>query len=235
MIDERFFKVEKREGKERGIKSYVLRNNVLSDKDKAVLERSEGRILYYEEGKILNSETLFATSRPFIVEIGFGMGSATIEIAKKRSEYNYLGLEVYLEGVIRLLKRIEDEGVDNLKIMRFNAVDVIENLIEDGSVDGFHIFFPDPWMKKRHHKRRLMNEGFINLLLKKLRKGGYIYFVTDWSEYADEVLTLFSENDMAINPYDGFAPHMKWRSDTKFEKKGLEKNHEVREIWIERK
>ncbi len=235
MIDERIFKIELRQGKERSIKSYVLRSNVLDDKGERVIEDSKDSLIFYEEGSRLNSESLFGSSKPFIIEIGFGMGTATIEIAKSRSDCNFLGLEVYLEGVVKLLKKIREEGVKNLKVMRFNAVDVLSHLIDDDSVDGFHIFFPDPWMKKKHHKRRLMNPAFIDLLVSKLRKGGYIYFVTDWVEYADEVLSLFNENTKLLNPYDGFAPHMQWRPETKFEAKGKEKEHEVRELWVEKK
>ena len=235
MIDPRIFKIELREGKERTIKSYVLRSNVLDEKGERVIEEAKESIIYYDDYQVLNSENIFKNSNSFIIEIGFGMGTATIEIAKNRSSVNFIGLEVYLDGVVKLLKRIKEENVDNLKVMRFNAVDVLSHLIQDESIDGFHIFFPDPWMKKKHHKRRLMNPTFINLLVSKLKKGGYIYFVTDWVEYADEVLSYFNENEALINPYQGFAPHIEWRPETKFEAKGLAKDHEVRELWVEKK
>ena len=159
----------------------------------------------------------------------------SVEIAKNRSDANFLGLEVYLDGVVKILKRIKEMELSNLKVMRFNAVDVLNNLVEDESIDGFHIFFPDPWMKKKHHKRRLMQPSFINLLVSKLKKGGYIYFVTDWVEYADEVLSYFSQTESLYNPYRGFAPHIQWRPETKFERKGIEKEHEVRELWVEKR
>lgn len=235
MIDPRIFKIELREGRERTIKSYVLRSNVLDEKGEKVLEEAGKYVAYYEDGTFLNSQTLFGNDKPLIIEIGFGMGTATLEIARNRDAYNYLGLEVYLDGVIKLLKRLNDASLSNLKVMRFNAVDVLEHMISDGSIAGFHIFFPDPWMKKKHHKRRLMNPDFINLLIDKLDRGGYIYFVTDWVEYADEVLSLFNENERIENPHKGFAPHIQWRLNTKFEMKGLEKNHEVRELWVEKK
>ena len=201
MIDPRIFKIELRQGKERTIKSYVLRSNVLDEKGEKTIEESSRYLTYYEEGCTLNSSTLFANDKPFIIEIGFGMGTATVEIAKNRSDANFLGLEVYLDGVVKILKRIKEMDLSNLKVMRFNAVDVLNNLVEDESIDGFHIFFPDPWMKKKHHKRRLMQPSFINLLVSKLKKGGYIYFVTDWVEYADEVLSYFSQNESLYNPY----------------------------------
>ncbi len=235
MIDPRIFKIELRQGKERTIKSYVLRSNVLDEKGEKTIEESSRYLTYYEEGRYLNSSTLFANDKPFIIEIGFGMGTATVEIAKNRSDANFLGLEVYLDGVVKILKRIKEMDLSNLKVMRFNAVDVLNNLVEDESIDGFHIFFPDPWMKKKHHKRRLMQPSFINLLVSKLKKGGYIYFVTDWVEYADEVLSYFSQNESLYNPYRGFAPHIQWRPETKFERKGIEKEHEVRELWVEKR
>ena len=149
MTDSRIFKVEKRTGRERTIKSYVLRNNVLDEKGEKTIEESKEYIEYYDGEKKLSSVTLFNNSRPLIVEIGFGMGDATVEIAENRKDFNYLGLEVYLDGVVKILKKIREKDLKNLKIMRFNAVDVITDMIEDGSIDGFHIFFPDPWMKKK--------------------------------------------------------------------------------------
>lgn len=235
MIDPRIFKVEIREGKERTIKSYVLRNNVLDEKGEKALTEGSKYLVYFEDGKTLDSPSLFSNSNPFVIEIGFGMGNATLEIAKEKRDVNYLGLEVYLDGVVKLVKRLNEEGLKNLKVMRFNAVDVLEHMVADESVDGFHIFFPDPWMKKKHHKRRLMNPSFISLLISKLKKSGYIYFVTDWVEYADEVLSYFESEQRIVNPSGGFSPHISWRPETKFEAKGRAKEHEVREIWVEKK
>ncbi len=235
MIDQRIFKIENREGKERTIKSYVLRNNTLDEKGEKILENANKHIVYYDQGLKINSESLFGNDKPLIIEIGFGMGSATTKIAKERDAYNFLGLEVYLEGVIKTLKVVNDEKIENLKLMRYNAVDVLNTIVDDNSISGFHIFFPDPWMKKKHHKRRLINETFISLLASKLKEGGYIYFVTDWAEYADEALELFEADNNLVNPYSGFADPISWRPETKFERKGLEKSHEVREIWVEKK
>ena len=231
----RLSRIEVREGKERQIKSYVLRNNVLSDREKEIVlayMREYG--LFFEEGK-LDPKEIYGNDNPFVIEIGFGMGDATTRIALEKRDVNFLGLEVYLMGFVKLLRDIGDNGIRNLRIMRFNAVDVLERMVEDGSVDGFHIFFPDPWPKKKHHKRRLLNDPFLRLLSSKLKKGGYIYFVTDWQEYADEVLEISKGIDTLSNPSGGFAETQKWRPRTKFERKGVDKDHQISEIWLIRK
>ena len=238
MTDEELFqglgKIETRDGKERKIKSYVLRNNVLTDKEKETVRRYMPRYGFFFRDAPLDYSTLFPTPRPVIIEIGFGMGDTTAEIALRKPECNYIGIEVFLQGFVHLLDELGKRQIENVRIIRFNAVDVLNHMIPDGSVSGFHIFFPDPWQKKRHHKRRLMNPAFLSLLSRKLMKGGYIYMVTDWEEYADEVLSLSSEETQLINPFGGFAPPVTWRPITKFEQKGMEKEHPINEIWLEK-
>ncbi len=237
MIASRIMDIEvRRDDNKRDIKSYVLRSNTLDEKDKEILEKyGENHLLFFDDIDKIDSSSVFLNSNPLVMEIGFGMGDSTLKIAMMNENVNYIALDVYLDGVIKLLKNTAELDVRNLRIMRFNAVDVLTCKVSDDSVDGFHIFFPDPWMKKRHHKRRLMNPSFINLLARKLKKGGYIYFVSDWEEYADEVLDLMSRNESLVNPYTGFAPPVKWRPSTKFEKKGLEKDHLIKEIWFEKR
>ena len=227
-------RIEIREGRERKIKSYVLRNNVLSDKEKEIVLRYMARYGFFFEDKPLDYSSLFPTSRPVVVEIGFGMGNSLHEIALRRPDCNYIGIEVFLQGFVKLLKLIGDDDMDNVRITRFDAVDVLEHMIPDGSVEGFHIFFPDPWPKKRHHKRRLMQLPFIHLLATKLRKGGYIYMVTDWEEYAEEVVETAKEEPLLYNSFEGFAPPVAWRPITKFERKGMEKEYTINEIWLEK-
>lgn len=231
---EKLGKIEVRTGKERQIKSYVLRNNVLDEKDQEVVKKYFPKYgLFYEE-KPLNFKEVFQNDNPNIIEIGFGMGDTTAKMAMFKGENNYLGLEVYLKGFVKLLSTLGEYSIDNVRIMRFNAVDVLNGMIEDGSVDGFHIFFPDPWPKKKHHKRRIMNQEFLHLLSTKLKKGGYIYMVTDWEEYAEEVLALEPNEPLLSNPFGGFAPPVAWRPMTKFERKGMEKEYTINEIWFER-
>ncbi len=239
MIDEKELfeklgRIEVREGKEREIKSYVLRNNTMDEKDREVVKSYFEKYGLFYTGEKLDKIQVFGNDNPLVIEIGFGMGDTTAKMALIKGENNYLGLEVYLQGFIKLLKNLGDNNIDNVRIMRFNAVDVLNNMIEDGSVDGFHIFFPDPWPKKKHHKRRLMNPEFLHLLATKLKKGGYIYMVTDWEEYAEEVLELEKSEPLLTNPFYSFAPPVTWRPVTKFEQKGMDKEYTINEIWFEK-
>ncbi len=227
-------KIEIREGKERQIKSYVLRNNVLSDKERETVLRYFPKYGMCFEDAFIDYGRLFGNDRPVIVEIGFGMGDSTREIAIRRPEYNYIGIEVFLQGFVRLLKGLGDDGLDNVRIIRFNAVDVITHMVAESSVAGFHIFFPDPWPKKKHHKRRLMSVDFMRLLASRLEDGGYIYMVTDWEEYAEETLEKAREVESLSNPFYSFAPPVAWRPVTKFEQKGMEKEYTINEIWLEK-
>ena len=227
-------RIELREGKERTIKSYVLRNNVISPKAERILRTYMEKYGFFFQDSPADYHALFGNGNPVVIEIGFGMGDTTAEVALRRPEYNYIGIEVFLHGFVNLLGELGERGIDNVRIIRFNAVDVLTHMISDGSVEGFHIFFPDPWQKKRHHKRRLMNPEFLHLLSTKLRKGGYIYMVTDWEEYADEVLEISGNEPLLNNPFGGFAPPVTWRPVTKFEQKGMESEHPINEIWLER-
>lgn len=228
--------IEIRTGKERTIKSYVLRSSTLDEAQKQIVLSGFERYCALFRDELTDPKTLFKDpSKPVIVEIGFGMGTSTQIIAKERADYNYLCLEVYLVGFVKLLRDIEKLSLDNILLMRFNAVDVLSHMIADGTIRGFHIFFPDPWPKKKHHKRRIMQSDFISLLSSKLEKGGYIYFVTDWQEYADWTLELLEKEETLYNPYDGFAPHVSWRPETKFERKGLDKSYQINELWFKKK
>ena len=227
--------VELRSSLYRGIKSYVLRNNTLNADQIDILNKAGSD--YYQEfiNEEIDAKTLFKDkNKEVIIEIGFGMGTATKQIAKDRSEYNYLGLEVYLDGFTKLLSDVYAAKLDNIRLMRFNAVDVLENMIKDNSIEGFHIFFPDPWPKKRHHKRRLIQKEFVALMARKLKQGGYIYVATDWVEYAEYILEVLNEETMLKNKYEKYSPKVEWRKQTKFEKKGLDKNYIISEIWFEK-
>ncbi len=227
-------KIELRDGKERTIKSYVLRNNVISPKSAGIINRYMEKYGFFYQDAPLDYSALFGNDNPVVIEIGFGNGDTTAEVAIKRPEFNYIGIEVFLQGFVNLLGQLGDRAIENVRIIRFNAVDVLNHMIPDSSVEGFHIFFPDPWQKKRHHKRRLMNPEFLHLLARKIRKGGYIYLVTDWEEYAEEVLEFSADEPLLYNPFGGFAPPVTWRPVTKFEQKGMESEHPINEIWLEK-
>ena len=227
--------IEIRTSERRGIKSYALRNNVLDEGQKeSVLKYFPTHAVVFRD-EFVKPETLFKEDKPVIVEIGFGMGSSTEIIARERTDYNYLCLEVYLQGFFRLLKSVGEQNLENIKLMRFNAVDVLEHMIPDGSVEGFHIFFPDPWPKKKHHKRRLIQSDLVSLLARKLKTGGYLYLVTDWEEYAEWMMEILVREPLLENPYEGYAPPRPWRPTTKFEQKGLDKDYKINELWFVRK
>ncbi len=169
-----------------------------------------------------------------IAEIGFGMGMVTAEIAERNPHMGYLGIEVYKPGVGKLLSEIARRGLRNIKIVHEDAVKVIAFMIPSDSLKGVHIFFPDPWPKKRHHKRRLIKEGFASLLCSRLEPGGYVYITTDWEDYARQILLVLSKTDGLENAYDGFAPPQDWRPTTRFEKKGYRESRRVFEILFKK-
>ncbi len=143
-----------------------------------------------------------------------------------------MGIEVHKPGVGRVLSEIRANDLKNLYVVEHDALDVLEKMIGENSVDGFHVFFPDPWPKKKHHKRRLMRRPNTDLLQKKLRDGGYLYMCTDWEEYAQEAMEELKATPGLKNKYDGFAPHQEWRPETKFERKGIDAGRTIRELFF---
>ena len=188
-----------------------------------------------DEIGILESLIVFGNNGPLIVEIGFGMGTATAAIAKENPKNNYLGIEVHRPGIGRLLWEIEKGSLKNIRIIEWDAVEILNQNIKDNSVSAFHIFFPDPWPKKRHHKRRLIRRPFTDLLAEKLISGGYVYMASDWPDYGDWALREFSCTPGLVNKYKAFAEAQTWRPKTEFERKGLQKNHEIRELFFEKR
>lgn len=216
----------------RAVKTYVLRaGRMTAAQERDYAELSNVWCIPYENKK-LNFLDIFGNTNPVVIEIGFGMGTATAIIAENNPDINYIGIEVHTPGVGKLLGDIRTKDLKNLYIIEHDALDVLENMVVDGSVNGFHIFFPDPWQKKRHHKRRMLQRPRTDLFAKKLAPGGYLYFVTDWQEYADFALEQLNETPGLHNKYDGFAEHQEWRPQTKFERKGLEKDHVINELFF---
>jgi len=170
--------------------------------------------------------------RPLVIEIGFGMGTATANIAEQNPGINYLAIDVHRPGIGRLLWEIENRGLKNIRIIEGDAVVFLERKIKAESVSAFHIFFPDPWPKKRHHKRRLITRPFTDLLASKLIPGGYIYMASDWADYGDWALGELSATPRLANKYAAFAEPQSWRPQTEFERKGIKKNHDVRELFF---
>ena len=195
-------------------------------------ELSKTWCIPFSTEKKLDFVSLFGNTHPVTVEIGFGMGTATAEIAAAHPDINYIGIEVHKPGVGRLLGEIKKRGLKNIFIIQYDALEVLDAMVADASVNAFHVFFPDPWPKKRHHKRRLMQRPRTDLLSRKLASGGYLYMVTDWKEYADSALEELTATPGLVNKYSGFAEHQDWRPETKFEKKGLDAEREISELYF---
>ncbi len=215
-----------------GIRSFVLRAGRMSDAQRRSYDKLSARFVLPYRAERTDFSAAFGREAPLVVEIGFGMGTATALIAAANPGKNYLGLEVHTPGVGRLLWEIEQRGLTNIRIVEHDAVAVLRDMVADGSVDAFHIFFPDPWPKKRHHKRRLVTRPFTDLLARKLRPGGYVYMATDWADYGDWALAELSATAGLRNRYEGFASRQDWRPETKFERKGIAKEHEVNELYF---
>ena len=219
----------------REVKTYVLRIGRMTDaQERSYNELSPVWCIPFENKK-LNFVDIFGNTNPIIIEIGFGMGDVTAKLAQENPNINYIGIEVHKPGVGKLLSEIKKRDLKNLYIIEHDALEVLEQMIGDNSVNGFHILFPDPWPKKRHHKRRLLQRPRTNLLAQKLAPEGYLYFVTDWFEYAEFALEELNQTENLENKYDGFAEPQEWRGQTKFERKGLNADRSITEIFFVKK
>ena len=216
----------------RTVKTFVLRAGRMTPTQQKDYQELSGRWCIPYTSSYLNYSEIFNNISPVTIEIGFGMGKATAIIAAENPEKNYLGLEVHRPGVGKLLGEIRRRNLENIYIIEHDALEVLENMIPDGSVSAFHIFFPDPWPKKKHHKRRLVQRPNTDLLAQKLSEGGYLYMATDWEPYADFALQELEQTPGLTNRFGGFAPRQQWRPETRFEEKGLDKNHVIRDLFF---
>ncbi len=215
----------------REIKSFVRRAGRMSKLQKNAIKSLSDLYCISFKQELVNFDKIYNNKNDLYLEIGFGMGHATVRIAEENQEKNYLGIEVHAPGVGKLLSEIHLRNLNNIRIVQYDAVEVINQMIPDNSFSGVHIFFPDPWPKKRHHKRRLINETFITSLLRKIKIGGYLYIVTDWEPYAERILNVLDSFQSLVNPYNSYAEGITWRPATSFERKGIKKNHLIRNIW----
>lgn len=211
---------------ERGIRSYVLRQGRTTPAQQRALEVLLPRYGIPFAERPLNFAAVFARSAPVVLEIGSGMGEATVEIAQSHPRQDYLAVEVHGPGVGSLLNRIHALRLENIRVIRHDAMAVLERMIPDGALAGLHLFFPDPWPKKRHHKRRLVQAGFVALLARKLAPGGYVHVATDWSEYAAQIDEVFSASGAFASWPEGGTG----RPATKFERRGVGLGHPVRDL-----
>jgi tRNA (guanine-N7-)-methyltransferase len=208
-----------------------------SGQQKALVELGPRFVLPYRPAE-LDLNAIFQRDPPRqadkILEIGFGMGAATTEIAANHPDKDYLGIEVHTPGVGALLKQIGELNLSNLRIVQHDAVEVLQHMIADASLDGIHIYFPDPWHKSRHHKRRLIQPGFVALLTQKLKPGGYLHLATDWENYAQQMLEVLSGEEQLTNTAPDYAPRPAYRPLTKFEQRGLRLGHGVWDLVFRR-
>jgi tRNA (guanine-N7-)-methyltransferase len=181
------------------------------------------------------SQVFGGKDSPKILEIGFGMGETTAKIAQSMPNSDFLGVEVHTPGVGGLLKLVEEMSLSNVRIIQHDVVDVLNHMIPDCALDGIHIFFPDPWHKKRHHKRRLIQAEFVKLLCTKLKSGGYLHVATDWKDYAEWVFDILKVEQQLENTAVDYAPKPDYRPLTKFENRGIKLGHGVWDLLFTRK
>jgi tRNA (guanine-N7-)-methyltransferase len=218
-VNERFSK--------RSIRSFVLRQGRVSNAQRRAFDDLLPRYGIAFTARAQDLDAVFGRTAPKILEIGSGMGETTAAIAAAHPGSDYLAVEVHTPGVGSLLKRIAELELRNLRVVQHDAVEVLQEMIAPESLEGIHIFFPDPWPKKRHHKRRLLQPPFVALLASRLRRGGYVHVATDWEDYGRQILDVLSAEPALENKASGFAERPATRPVTKFEQRGLALGHRV--------
>ena len=210
------------------VRSYSIRGSritVAQRQAKTALQMVHG-IEFKQE--IIDLKAIFPKADKTIMEIGFGMGEATAIIAKNHPDTAYIAVDVHPPGIGKLLSRIDEDKLANVKVIEDDVHVVLEHMFADHCLDGIHLFFPDPWPKKKHHKRRIVNEGFLRLIHPKLKKGGFIHIATDWVPYATSIQEVFSNSDLFAG---GVIPKPEWRPVTRFEDQGIDKDHAVNDMY----
>jgi tRNA (guanine-N7-)-methyltransferase len=215
----------------RPIRSYVLRQGRATPAQRRALEELLPKYAVEVTKDLLNPSAVFGRSAPLVLEIGSGMGETTAEIAKAHPEADFIAVEVHGPGVGSLLNRLESLGLTNVRVIRHDALDVLEHMVADGTLAAIHLFFPDPWPKKRHHKRRLVQPAFAALAARKLARGGALHAATDWTDYADQIEQVLTKEPLLMPAQGGFAA----RPVTKFEARGRRLGHPVRDLVFRRK
>jgi tRNA (guanine-N7-)-methyltransferase len=219
----------------RTIRSFVRRAGRTTTGQAKAFEQLGPRFLLPYEPKPLDFRAAFGRDAPTILEIGFGMGEATAHIAALMPEMNFLCCEVHEPGVGALLKRIGEQNLANIRILQHDAVEVLDHMLPEASLAGVHIFFPDPWHKLRHNKRRLVQPPLVARLASRLRAGGYIHCATDWEPYAQQMLEVLSAEPQLANTAQGYAPRPHYRPLTKFENRGLKLGHGVWDLVFQKR
>jgi tRNA (guanine-N7-)-methyltransferase len=219
----------------RPIRSFVVRAGRMGTGQIRALETLAPRFVLPFQPGCIDPTAIWQRQAPLVLEIGFGMGDATARIAAAQPDTDFLGVEVHPPGVGALLQRIDAMGLGNLRIVQHDAVEVLDRMIAPDSLAGVHVFFPDPWHKKRHHKRRLIQPGFVARLASRLAPGGYLHCATDWQPYAEQMLEVLSAEPRLANTAEGYAPRPEHRPLTKFEQRGLRLGHGVWDLVFRRR
>jgi tRNA (guanine-N7-)-methyltransferase len=218
----------------RPIRSFVLRQGRVSSAQRRAHDTLLPKFGIPYSLQTLDLDSVFGRRAPKILEIGFGMGETTATLAAQHPQNDYLGIEVHTPGVGSLLKNLDEKGLRNVRVIQHDAVEVLHNMIAPITLDGVHVFFPDPWPKKRHHKRRLIQPEFINLLCHRMKPGAYLHVATDWQEYAEQILDVLHREPQLTNTAPDYAPRPDYRPQTKFESRGLKLGHDVWDIIFRR-
>ena len=224
----------------RAIRSFVMRAGRIGPGQQRALAELGPRFVLPHQAQPLDLAQAFGRHAPCVLEIGFGMGDATAQIALAHPHIDYLGVEVHVAGVGALLKRIGEQGLTNVRIVQHDAVEVLRDMIGPGTLSALHIYFPDPWHKVRHHKRRLIQPPFVALAASRLASGGLLHCATDWEPYAQQMREVLGGEPLlrpaSVHPSgpDGFWARPPWRPATKFEQRGLRLGHGVRDLLFER-
>lgn len=212
----------------RPIRSYILRQGRITKAQTNAIHESFQKYAVIFENKLIDFNTVFENkSRDLILEIGFGMGASTAEIARSNLNKNYIAVEVHSPGVGNLLKLIQENNISNVKIIQHDAVEVLNSMIKNESLDGIHIFFPDPWPKKRHQKRRLIQLNLLKLIAQKIKKDGYLHIATDWEDYAFWIIDLLDKEELLQKTSDDFFKKPDYRPLTKYENRGIKLGYKV--------
>ena len=219
----------------RPIRSFVLRAGRMGTGQQRALQELGPRFVLPFQAAPLDPAAVFGRQAPLVLEIGFGMGDATAQIAAAQPEVDFIGVEVHEPGVGALLKHIGERDLGNLRIVQHDAVEVLQQMIRPASLDGVHIFFPDPWHKKRHHKRRLIQPPLIELLASRLKPGGRLHCATDWEDYARKMLEVLGASPLLQNTAEAYAPRPAYRPLTKFEARGQRLGHGVWDLVFTRR
>jgi tRNA (guanine-N7-)-methyltransferase len=218
----------------RPIRSFVRREGRLTAGQQRALDELYPRYGVDWSGGRIDVATGFERPAPLVLDIGFGDGDALAEIAAAHPDRNYLGVEVYRTGTGRLLRRIESEGLTNLRVLLADASELLREGLAPASLAGVQLFFPDPWTKKRHHKRRIVQAEWLARVADRLQPGGFLHMATDWADYAEWMLSLSDAEPRLENPYGGYAPDAGDRPETRFERRGRRKGHEVYDLILQR-